>query len=66
MQGICELLEEKMKRDHGLEINPLTDVVICCGQTEAFMAAIFAGKVSHVFLGDLCLLSISPANALSL
>ncbi|XP_020693491.1 uncharacterized protein LOC110107561 isoform X1 [Dendrobium catenatum] len=42
VQGICELLEEKMKRDHGLHINPLTDVVISCGQTEAFAASIFA------------------------
>ncbi|KAI0530945.1 hypothetical protein KFK09_000493 [Dendrobium nobile] len=42
VQGICELLEAKMKRDHGLQINPLTDVVICCGQTEAFAASIFA------------------------
>ncbi|XP_020980035.1 kynurenine--oxoglutarate transaminase 1 isoform X4 [Arachis ipaensis] len=31
-----------VKEIHGLDINPLTDVAICCGQTEAFAAAIFA------------------------
>ncbi|KAG0452527.1 hypothetical protein HPP92_024908 [Vanilla planifolia] len=42
VQSICELLEEKMKREHSLEVNALTDFVICCGQTEAFAATIFA------------------------
>lgn len=32
-----------MKRNHGLDLNPVTDFVICCGQTEAFAASIFAG-----------------------
>nr|XP_019702009.1 uncharacterized protein LOC105032816 isoform X2 [Elaeis guineensis] len=42
VQGICDLLAATMRQNYGLEVNPLTDVVICCGQSEAFAAAIFA------------------------
>ncbi|XP_066386947.1 uncharacterized protein [Miscanthus floridulus] len=42
VQGICDILAKTMKRDHGLDVDPLTDFVICCGQSEAFAAAIFA------------------------
>lgn len=42
MQGICDQLAEIVKKTHGLDINPLTDIAICCGQTEAFAAAVFA------------------------
>ncbi|XP_008807770.2 kynurenine--oxoglutarate transaminase-like isoform X3 [Phoenix dactylifera] len=42
VQGICDLLAATMRQNYGLDINPLTDVVICCGQSEAFAAAIFA------------------------
>ncbi|KAK3153964.1 hypothetical protein QOZ80_2BG0183920 [Eleusine coracana subsp. coracana] len=42
VQGICDILAKTMKRDHGLEVDPLTDFVICCGQSEAFAASIFA------------------------
>lgn len=42
VQGICDLLATNMKQHHGLDINPLTDLVICCGQSEAFAATIFA------------------------
>ncbi|XP_039783886.1 probable N-succinyldiaminopimelate aminotransferase DapC isoform X2 [Panicum virgatum] len=42
VQGICDILAEMAKRDHGLDVDPLTDFVICCGQSEAFAAAIFA------------------------
>ncbi|KAI9080282.1 hypothetical protein K1719_037676 [Acacia pycnantha] len=42
VQGICDRLAKIVKEMHGLDINPLTDVAICCGQTEAFAAAIFA------------------------
>ncbi|KAK2965228.1 hypothetical protein RJ640_019983 [Escallonia rubra] len=31
-----------MKQMHGLDVDPLTDIAICCGQSEAFAAAIFA------------------------
>ncbi|GLT40331.1 hypothetical protein SLA2020_144730 [Shorea laevis] len=31
-----------MKKMHDLDVNPLTDIAICCGKTEAFAAAIFA------------------------
>jgi len=35
---------------HGLDIDPETDVAICCGQTEAFAAAIFASMLYIVIL----------------
>uniref|UniRef100_F6HZ83 Aminotransferase class I/classII large domain-containing protein n=1 Tax=Vitis vinifera TaxID=29760 RepID=F6HZ83_VITVI len=31
-----------MKEMHGLDVDPLTDIAICSGQTEAFAAAVFA------------------------
>lgn len=42
VQGICDRLARIVKDTHGLEIDPLTDIAICCGQTEAFAAAIFS------------------------
>ncbi|WVY95794.1 hypothetical protein V8G54_027945 [Vigna mungo] len=42
VQGVCDYLAKMMKERHGLDIDPLTDVAICCGQSEAFAAAIFA------------------------
>ncbi|KAF7804898.1 kynurenine--oxoglutarate transaminase 1-like [Senna tora] len=42
VQGICDHLANKVNEMHGLDINPLTDIAICCGQTEAFAAAVFA------------------------
>jgi len=42
VQGVCDILAKMMKERHGLDIDPLTDVAICCGQSEAFAAAIFA------------------------
>ncbi|GLT42605.1 hypothetical protein SLA2020_165960 [Shorea laevis] len=42
VQGICDHLATTMKKLHDLDVNPLTDIAICCGQTEAFAAAIFA------------------------
>jgi aspartate/methionine/tyrosine aminotransferase len=44
VQGICDALAETMKRDHGLRVDPLTDFAVCCGQSEAFAAAIFASS----------------------
>lgn len=46
VQGICDHLAEIVKDTHGLEVDPLTDIAICCGQTEAFAAAIFSGAYS--------------------
>ena len=46
VQGICDHLALIMKRMHGLNVDPLTDIAICCGQTEAFAAAIFASMFS--------------------
>ncbi|KAK4804166.1 hypothetical protein SAY86_003983 [Trapa natans] len=42
VQGICDRLAEIVKDTHGLEVDPLTDIAICCGQTEAFASAIFS------------------------
>ncbi|KAL6640920.1 hypothetical protein ACP70R_019101 [Stipagrostis hirtigluma subsp. patula] len=47
VQGICDILAETVKRDHGLDVDPLTDFVICCGQSEAFAAAIFASIIDQ-------------------
>ncbi|CAL9024013.1 unnamed protein product [Prunus brigantina] len=54
--GICDLLANIMKQIHGLDINPLTDIAICCGQSEAFAAAAFAiiDKGDEVVLFDPC------------
>ncbi|KAL2323686.1 hypothetical protein Fmac_028065 [Flemingia macrophylla] len=42
VQGLCDHVAKMAKEMHGLDIDPLTDVAICCGQSEAFAAAIFA------------------------
>uniref|UniRef100_A0A1D1XPU5 Putative N-succinyldiaminopimelate aminotransferase DapC n=1 Tax=Anthurium amnicola TaxID=1678845 RepID=A0A1D1XPU5_9ARAE len=42
VQGICDMLSKMMKQKHGLHFDPLTEIAICCGQTEAFAATIFA------------------------
>ncbi|CAK9145193.1 unnamed protein product [Ilex paraguariensis] len=42
VQGICEHVAGIMKHLHGLDVDPLTDVVICCGQSEAFAATMIA------------------------
>ncbi|KAK9281417.1 hypothetical protein L1049_004318 [Liquidambar formosana] len=42
VQGICDLLANIVKQMHGLDVDPLTDIAICCGQSEAFAAAMFA------------------------
>lgn len=34
-----------MKQMHGLDVDPVTDIVICCGQTEAFAATMFASML---------------------
>lgn len=42
VQGICDHVARMMNHMHGLNINPVTDIAICCGQTEAFAATVFA------------------------
>lgn len=51
VQGICDYVAKNMKDMHGLDVDPTTDVVICCGQTEAFSAAMFACKFSLCLVG---------------
>ncbi|GMN52353.1 hypothetical protein TIFTF001_021514 [Ficus carica] len=54
VQGICDHLAMIVKEMHGLNVNPLTDIAICCGQSEAFAAAVFAtiDKDDEVILFD--------------
>lgn len=47
VQGICDYVAIVMNQMHGLDVNPLTDVAICCGQTEAFAAATFASILPY-------------------
>ncbi|OMO63940.1 Aminotransferase, class I/classII [Corchorus capsularis] len=56
VQGICDELALIMKRMYGLNVDPLTDIAICCGQTEAFASAIFAiiDRGDEVVLFDPC------------
>ncbi|KAG5603402.1 hypothetical protein H5410_034772 [Solanum commersonii] len=42
VQAICDYLAYQLKQMHGLDVDPLTDIVVCCGQSEAFAAAMFA------------------------
>ncbi|KAL8544947.1 hypothetical protein ACS0TY_005231 [Phlomoides rotata] len=42
VQGICDLVALKMKEMHGINVDPLTDVVVCCGQSEALATTMFA------------------------
>lgn len=49
VQGICDLVADKMKQMHGLDVDPLTDIAICCGQTEAFAATMFASMSTENF-----------------
>ncbi|KAL4572156.1 hypothetical protein LXL04_018925 [Taraxacum kok-saghyz] len=56
VQGICDLLADKMKQMHGSDVDPLTDIAICCGQTEVFAATMFAilNPGDEVILFDPC------------
>ncbi|KAL9257818.1 Kynurenine--oxoglutarate transaminase 1-like protein [Drosera capensis] len=42
VQGICEYVAKNARDMQGLEVNPLTEVAVCCGQTEAFADVMFA------------------------
>jgi hypothetical protein len=50
VQGICDHLANIMKEMHGLDFDPRTDMAICCGQTEAFAAAVFASMLCTLIL----------------
>ncbi|CAN1761100.1 Kynurenine--oxoglutarate transaminase 1 [Linum perenne] len=56
VQGICELMAANVKEMYGLEVNPDTDIAICCGQSEAFAASMFAiiDPGDEVLLFDPC------------
>ncbi|KAL5700969.1 hypothetical protein ACHQM5_026358 [Ranunculus cassubicifolius] len=42
VQGICDQLAVNLKKTHKLDVDPVTDIAICCGQSGAFAATIFA------------------------
>ncbi|GAB2281772.1 hypothetical protein Dimus_016339 [Dionaea muscipula] len=44
VQGICDCVAKNLREMHGLDVDQLTDIAICCGQTEAFAAAMFARR----------------------
>ena len=48
VQGICDDVAKIMKHMHGLDFNPLTDIAICYGQSEAFAATMFASMFSYL------------------
>ncbi|XP_058188199.1 uncharacterized protein LOC131304814 isoform X1 [Rhododendron vialii] len=54
VQGICDQVAKIIKYMHGLDVEPLTDIAICCGQSEAFAATTFAllDKGDEVVLFD--------------
>ncbi|KAM6541496.1 hypothetical protein CsatB_005943 [Cannabis sativa] len=56
VQGVCDYLAKIVNEKHNLDVNPQTDIAICCGQTEAFAAAVFAiiDKDDEVILFDPC------------
>ncbi|XP_073063321.1 uncharacterized protein [Primulina eburnea] len=45
VQGICDYVARNMKEMHGIDVDPDTDMVICCGQSEAFAATMFASMI---------------------
>ncbi|GFY98679.1 hypothetical protein Acr_13g0000800 [Actinidia rufa] len=54
VQGVCDHVAMIMKHMHGLDVDPLSNIAICCGQSEAFAATVFAiiDKGDEVILFD--------------
>lgn len=48
VQGICDHVAKIIKYMHGFDVEPLTDIAICCGQSEAFAATTFACMFSDL------------------
>jgi hypothetical protein len=48
--ALCDLLAAQITRAHRIPVSALTDFVLCCGQSEAFAAAIFARKLINPLL----------------
>ncbi len=46
MQGVCEKVAEAFENTHGVKVDPETQVTICCGQSEAMAASVFAGLLA--------------------
>ncbi|CAN6468727.1 unnamed protein product [Victoria cruziana] len=46
VQELCDYVARRAKDMHSIDVDPLTDIAICCGQTEAFAATIFA-TINH-------------------
>lgn len=49
-----------MRETHGLDVDPLTDIAICCGQSEAFAAAVLASMplLSHYLITNVLFCSL--------
>lgn len=45
MQGLCDKVAKSFENTHGVRVDPTTQITICCGQSEAMAAAVFAGKL---------------------
>ena len=43
VQGLCDKVAKSFENTHGVRVDPTTQVTICCGQSEAMAAAVFAG-----------------------
>jgi aspartate/methionine/tyrosine aminotransferase len=46
VQGVCEKVAEAFENTHGVKVDPKTQVTICCGQSEAMAASVFAGLLA--------------------
>ncbi|XP_024378374.1 uncharacterized protein [Physcomitrium patens] len=42
VQGVCEKVAEAFEMSHGVRVDAATQITICCGQSEAMAATVFA------------------------
>ncbi|XP_057865629.1 uncharacterized protein LOC131073245 isoform X2 [Cryptomeria japonica] len=42
VQGVCDYIAWTMKLNQGLDVDPVKNITICCGQSEAFAATILS------------------------
>lgn len=47
VQGVCEKVAEAFEMSHGVRVDAATQITICCGQSEAMAATVFAGNSCH-------------------
>lgn len=51
-----------MKEMHGIDVDPDGDIVICCGQSEAFTATMFASMIGVLSFLDLARFPFSDSK----